>query len=518
LEAVDDEIVTFHVDRTPEEIAHNSAIKDNMRSTGCIFEVVSCLCETVRQHGASDPPTLANLALETFQRYIGWVDASCVISEPVLALLYDCLGRPQLAEAALGCILEVVNKGMPDDEKVQLLAHIRVNQLIEAVQHDCDDVSEAAAEIVNAAGLHLLSVYDTSESQVVSNSPSSVGAEGSSESSAAAAAALLHELPLLRFFSHQEPDVSGTVLPFVLRMLDTVKRQADHKTTSKMNQGGVTLTSAEGASVRPFVAAEKLPNILPAMLQQLQYSESFDFDQNDDDEANEELHRRSIRRLFVKLVKICPHQTLDFVCTVVGASLQASPLSQLPPARAEAILRLAYHFGEGFSAKNQSLVTDGAFPALLKALHQSDVVSHPHWAVKVLYFELADRYWKHIREDNALVGSVLQRLCSELGILSPHPTLRARCCFLLKSIAKHLGPDVTAPFAPSVLSGVRSLLFGGLLDASPGDMSQLFELAALLSASLDPLAQAAHVEALIDPLAARMQHALQHFQVSSQWA
>jgi len=485
-----------------------------MRSTGCIFEVVSCLCETVRQHGASDPPTLANLALETFQRYIGWVDASCVLSEPVLTLLYECLHRQQLAEAALGCILEVVNKGMPDDEKVRLLAHVRINQLIEAVQHNCDDVSEAAAEIVNAAGLHLLTVYDACESQMLSNGGG--GVEGSSESSAAAAAALLHELPLLRFLSHHEPDVSGSVLPFVLRMLDTVKRQADQEsiTSSRMRQGGGMLTSPEGASVRPFIAAETLPSILQAMLLQLQYSEGFDFDQDDDDEANEELHRRSIRRLFVKLVKICPHQALDFVCSVVGSALQASPLSQLPPARAEAILRLAYHFGEGFSAKNQSLVTEGAFPALLKALHQSDVVSHPHWAVKVLYFELADRYWKHIREDSALVGSVLQRLCSELGILSPQPTLRARCCFLLKSIAKHLGPDVTAPFAPSVLLGVRSLLFGGLLDASPGDMSQLFELAALLSASLDPPAQVAHVEALIDPLVARMQHALQHFQVT----
>jgi hypothetical protein len=312
----------------------------------------------------------------------------------------------------------------------------------------------------------------------------------------------LHELPLLRFLGHREPDVSGTVLPLVLRLLDTVKRQDDGT-----RRRSASLTSAEGAAVPPFVAADLLPRLLPAVVEQLHYSDGFDFD---DDDAEEEVHRRSVRRLFVKVVKVRPNVALDLVCSVVGAALRAGPLSQLPVARAEAVLRLAYHFCEGFSAKgDQRLVTEGAFPALLTALHHSDVVAHSHWAVTVLYFELADRYWKHVRDDPSLVGAVLQHLCSARGILSPQPTLRARSCFLLKSLAKHLGSDATAPFAATVLAGVRALLFGGLLDASPGDMAQLFELAALLAASLDPPAQTAHLEALLEPLLARLQHLLQ---------
>jgi hypothetical protein len=145
--------------------------------------------------------------------------------------------------------------------------------------------------------------------------------------------------------------------------------------------------------------------------------------------------------------------TLQFVCTVVWDLLQQD-VSRLPFQRVEADLRLVYHFMEGVGPKKLKYVQEAPFSDMLLALHRSAVADYPHWAVLVLYFEIADRYWKQLRPDSELIGLVLQRICSSRGLTAPHATLRSRSCFLLKSLVKHLGTAV-APFTGNVLSGIQ---------------------------------------------------------------
>lgn len=120
----------------------------------------------------------------------------------------------------------------------------------------------------------------------------------------------------------------------------------------------------------------------------------------------------------------------------------------------QAALRLVYHFGEGLGPKNQQLANEGHFPVLLSALHRSGVSAHPHWSVRVIYFELTVRYVRHFRNEPELIGPVLESMCGPNGLTSAHPTLRARSCYLLKSFVKTLGSSMS-PYTATILHGVR---------------------------------------------------------------
>ena len=50
LVAIDEEIVMFHVDRQADEVAHNSLIKDTMRSTTCIADICSAIYHIVETY------------------------------------------------------------------------------------------------------------------------------------------------------------------------------------------------------------------------------------------------------------------------------------------------------------------------------------------------------------------------------------------------------------------------------------------------------------------------------------
>jgi len=541
--AVDEEIVAFHVDRTHEEIARNCLIKDTMRSAGVVGEICIAVREVVARYGEAlegSKGQLAVLALTTLTRFVVWIDMAHVTDEGFLGLLYECArSSPPLAEAAFGCLLEIVNKGSGaegsaedgtgDDgigSKVELLLKLRALPLVEgaqAVVEADEDVAEAAAEVVNALGTTLLSCWDSAEEALQQTTPSSSTPTPTTTTPhdprhVSAVAGMLGEACgyMLRFLSHSCCDVSSTVVPFATRLLDTVKRQQQYEERSQVVLDG-------GAA--PFVGAAVVPQLLSVVFEQLHYSEDFSFEDSDnEEEAEEEVHRRAIRKVLLKATRVCPDLSLHFLCSVLSAQqAEGVALSSLPFPRAEALLRVVFHFGEGLGPKREDLVSSGAFPSILTALHASDICSHPHPMVVVLYLETAERYWRQLKasateessaggdtgddgsSSSAMVGAVMQRMCTALT--SPHPTLRARAAFLLKSLVRRLGPQLMAPFAPAVLSGIREMLFGGEVGSS-SDLNQLFELASLLLSHLNQEAQAQHMDALVAPVVATMHQLL----------
>ncbi|CAM9405405.1 unnamed protein product, partial [Choristocarpus tenellus] len=111
LGAIDDEVVTFHVDRSPEEVEHNCLIKDTMRSTTAISSICRVIYEVISTYRV-EMPRLAAFALETLSRYIGWIELAQVVNDRFLPLFGKCLesGEEQLVQQTCGCIMEVVNK------------------------------------------------------------------------------------------------------------------------------------------------------------------------------------------------------------------------------------------------------------------------------------------------------------------------------------------------------------------------------------------------------------------------
>lgn len=126
LTAVDDEVVVYRDDRKADEVAHNTLIKDTLRSTSGSADVCGALLWVVETHrGGAATATgaaLAARALEVFRRYIGWLDPAHVYCERCLALLFGGLSSEGLLGGAAGCLYELVNKGMDEEAKVAVLA------------------------------------------------------------------------------------------------------------------------------------------------------------------------------------------------------------------------------------------------------------------------------------------------------------------------------------------------------------------------------------------------------------
>ena len=68
---------------------------------------------------------------------------------------------------------------------------------------------------------------------------------------------------------------------------------------------------------------------------------------------------------------------------------QPQPLNTAAYAPLEATCRLVHAFGEGVNpAQYNQFISEGTFPQLLHALHETNISSHKHAQVVLSYFEV----------------------------------------------------------------------------------------------------------------------------------
>lgn len=102
-------------------------------------------------------------------------------------------------------------------------------------------------------------------------------------------------------------------------------------------------------------------------------------------------YRAELAKLFGKMVRIDSDLCLQFI---VEAAQQMEAMSKASTPDVEVLLRLVYHFSEGVRPAPglKVIMKNDTFCALLAALHNSDIASHPHREVLCLYYEIVVRY------------------------------------------------------------------------------------------------------------------------------
>lgn len=83
---------------------------------------------------------------------------------------------------------------------------------------------------------------------------------------------------------------------------------------------------------------------------------------------------------------------------------------------------------------HSKLLAEGAFPALIRALHDSDVSLHAHPQVVLVYFEISHRYIRYLSRDAIL--RLCQALLGRQGVQSGNVQLRGRAAYLLLKVAE----------------------------------------------------------------------------------
>ena len=442
------------------------------------------------------------LSVSVLKRHAPWVDLSLIVGdEAILNLLSSCITaagtggddvdatpRTDLSVQATLCVSEVVGRGMESSQKVALIAQIDVyRRLHEAVQAGFNisavdvthvDAVIAVAELINKVGQELLSAWEEH-------------LRGSNEVDVNTLATLLRQMMSLFFpcYEYDDIDVSGAVVSLASRLAMTLGKETD------------VVARGNGSSALAFTVSEHFPQLMTIMYQQMKYPEEYDFDFEDDEEAEEEQYRTALRKLYQAIVRVAPEVSLQFVCSILSGI--ASPLSTAPTSDLEASIRLVYHYCEGIRPPPglKTVMKIDTFREVLVAIHQSDITSHPHREILMLYYDLSVRYYPILRDSPALLPPILGALSGASGLQHPHPRMRSRACYLLLKLIKSI-PTVLRAYAETAVNGIQGLLSNPTaFPIEPDDKLYLFEAIDILlgKTGMEAVEQQRYLTAVMTP-------------------
>ena len=400
------------------------------------------------------------LSLTVLKGFMSWVDIGLVMgNERVLQAIFASLAKGSAVDAdsaadagvvAVQCMEELIARGMEDEKKLSMLSHTRVLEKIHAhvdlvtVDASPIDVVLEVAKFINRTGLEVFPI---------------IFQQGNSNSDIVTLSNQLMDL-FFRCFAFDDIDVSGAVIPLAATLI----------TDSQKN-----LQEQEGL----------LPKLLSITYNQMRYPPDFQFDFEDDDEAEEEMYRTELRKLNKKFVCANPELCLQF--TQQALSQLPLPLSAAPTSDVEVAVSLVYQYCEGIRPPPgmKVVMRNETFRNLLTGLHLSDVTQHPHREVVILYYETSVRYYPLLKDRPELLEKVLAAMTGTTGLQHENEKARSRCCYLLLRLIKSLGSNkneatVLRPYVENAIAGIQGLLENANIKLRVDDTLNLFETIGLL--------------------------------------
>lgn len=237
-----------------------------------------------------------------------------------------------------------------------------------------------------------------------------------------------------RAFAYDDIDVSSAVIPVAAGLVKTVDRN-DARLQRHM------------------------PQLLNILYNQLKYPP--DYNQQNDDDAEEQVYRTELCKLYAKIVRDHSAMCLQFMCEASNQWLNdtSKPAKQ----DVEATLRLIFQYSEGLlpSPGIKTAMKDATFCALIVALHTSDFVSRYADVRNILclYYEVSVRYSAIFLDtpNTPLLSPLLGALSGAHGLQHSDGRLRSRCCFLLLRLVTALS-TLLRPYVETAVSGIQNLL------------------------------------------------------------
>lgn len=453
------------------------------------------------------------LAMEVLKRLLSWLDLSLVCNEKVFGILFLCLasagngktqdgddvGSPssQLAVKVVECLHEIIIRGMEQEKKISMIVELHFLERIHNCGLNIDTIDEThinvvikVAELVNAIGQELLIYW---EERYLARAPNIL----SMNEEVSLFTTVLHQLVSIFFkcFAYDDIDVSGAVVPLASRFVLALRKE--------ITTGCVKFTDSIGKDhVCCFQISKHVPQLVSIMYRQMHYPCDFEFDHEDEDDAEEEMYRYELRKLNQKIVNICPELSLQFLCDAL--SKVNAPLSSALTSDIEAALRLVFHFCEGIRPPPgiKTAMKHDMFREVLLWLHGSDITSHHHREVLILYYDIVVRYCTILKMKPDLLPGILAAMSGTCGIQHSHPRVRSRSCYLLLKLVKAM-KSLMRPYVATAIEGIQGLLSNLCnLPLDSDDKLYLFETIGLLlgQTGLEILDEQKYLFSVIKPL------------------
>jgi len=471
---------------------------------------------------------IAVRAAATLKRYLSWIDLRLAMNQNLVHVILMFLGGASppssdgdedptqmtlLAVECAQCLREIVDRGMEDQKKLALLAELNIfGTLCQLSQLECarSDVAvagkagkldlvnldgtqveavAAAAELINTSGLALIQGWELDPTSQQTNFQMEQCLE-----------------LVLACLAYDSIDVSGAVVDLVSRILVSFEKKEGcwmNSSTAANNNGDDTICN------------KIISRILLILRARGKYPDDFGFDWEDEEDAEEEQYRTNLRKLYQRIVRLRPQIALRFVGQCLSNLPQ--PLSSSPTSDIESSLRLVYHYGEGRrpAPGAKTALKDGPFRDMLIALHRSDVSSHPHREVLLLYYDLSVRYSALLKEMPELLAVLLSSISGNHGLQHPHTKVRCRCSYLLLRLVKLVGAKAMRPHVEVVVDGCQRLLFppeqSGILTIPANEALYLFEATGILlgNSGLNTTVQVRCATAVLTPHIRSIEQTLQ---------
>lgn len=279
------EVIEFNENRTKEEVTRNCEVKDYMRVTNVLCNIVDYLCKNAISYRSVNDGDLSDRCLRCLAQFIGWIDVKLIVNEAVLSVVYSSLQDRALYGAGCECLYELAKKGMDSISKIRMIDSISLIEKLKDIKidetkaagFDDDGCDDDVAQLVDVILLELLECWSIYEEATFSSDSNKNSTIAEICSVAPRAATLLHDvIPIaLKLFAFPDVDVSSKMIPSFNKLLVLMKHQYSLEYS---NQPPVAAKYQEVKATGYFLSNIYLHALLKCIYIQLKYPDDFSFD------------------------------------------------------------------------------------------------------------------------------------------------------------------------------------------------------------------------------------------------
>ena len=301
--SVHDEIADVLVPRSPDEHKRDTDLKDLVRQRDA--RRISQFWEAILLQWRGRNTIIANQCLSSIARWASWTDLTLIVNDTLLTVLFEFINPPLqpsidqdgLRDVALNTFIEITEKKMKPDDKLELIQILRIRDVISQViaspaVHDLrstsnydTDLAELIAKLVNNTALDVINIL---ASTGIANA-----------TLARANDQLKIFMPyVLRFFSDEYDEICSTVIPSLTDLLTYLRKHRERQ--------------AEYASM--------LSPLLQAIIAKMKYDETSAWGTEDaqTDEAEFQELRKRLQILQQAVAAVDERLYIDTIDNVVG--------------------------------------------------------------------------------------------------------------------------------------------------------------------------------------------------------
>jgi exportin-T len=329
---IDQETICTYIQRDVKDTERNAAIKDAMRESAVPTLIGTWQKLLISRH-RTDSIT-SQKCLKLLSLYVSWVDINLVVTTEFMTVLYECFTNTDLCISACECASEIVLKGMPKLDKLNLLQMMNIYQVLAGLHHSQDeDFDEAVAKLINNIGLELCFCYTDGKCDIEKQR---------------SLQALEQIYPfLIDFLSNEYDDTTAALSPFLSSYLLILKKVKRSNIAS--------------------ISTDKLLSLLRVLIQKSKYdvTETYHFGPKaGEDEALFIELRKSIKIHLEAVATIDEETYTNFISTLVCQSFDniRQGSANMHWSNAELPLYLLYIFTEAKTTVNKAFVENNQKP------------------------------------------------------------------------------------------------------------------------------------------------------------